>query len=77
VKKMGLVLYGDPDGKDAVPLHSSGHASGPELVSFVKQVNPRFLIPVHTEHPLWWQSQLADTDIQILNPEVGIPLQVS
>jgi len=77
VKKMGLVLYGDPDDKDAVPLHSSGHASGPELVSFVKQVNPRCLIPVHTEHPLWWQSQLADTDIQILNPEVGIPLQVS
>jgi ribonuclease J len=77
VERMGLVLYGDPDDEDAVPLHSSGHASGPELVRFVKQVNPRYLIPVHTQQPMWWQSQLANTDIQILNPEAGVPLQIS
>jgi len=30
--------------------HSSGHASGKDLAEFVKKVNPKMLIPVHTQN---------------------------
>jgi ribonuclease J len=40
--------------------HVSGHASGPQLKNFVKTVKPKMLIPVHTEHPnfydKWWDN---------------------
>ena len=32
-------------------IHASGHASGPELKAFVREVGPGVLFPVHTEHP--------------------------
>lgn len=31
--------------------HASGHASGPELKALIKEINPDWLYPVHTEHP--------------------------
>jgi len=38
--------------------HVSGHASGPQLKEFVKSVNPKMVIPVHTQHAeiydKWW-----------------------
>ncbi|MGC8873492.1 MAG: MBL fold metallo-hydrolase [Chloroflexia bacterium] len=56
--------------------HASGHASGPELVEFVRTVRPQALIPVHTEEPEWWLDQLAGTGIPVLEPTYGQPLQV-
>lgn len=31
--------------------HASGHASGNEIREMIKSINPRELIPIHTEHP--------------------------
>lgn len=76
VRFMGLTLHGDPDDPDAILLHSSGHASGPDLVQFVKQVRPKTLIPIHTEHPERWAEQLAGTGIAVCPPEVGCSIQV-
>ena len=43
-----LTQYGRrPDDR----LHASGHASGDELRSMIGEMNPRRIIPVHTEHP--------------------------
>jgi len=40
--------------------HVSGHASGPQLKEFVKKVQPKLVIPVHTEHAnafdKWWNN---------------------
>jgi ribonuclease J len=72
VKHMGLTLFGDPDDPDAVPLH----AAGPELADLVRTVSPRMLIPVHTEHPDWWQAQLAGTGVHLSLPEFGSPMHV-
>ena len=40
--------------------HVSGHASGPQLKDFIKKVQPRLIIPVHTEHAnifdKWWDN---------------------
>jgi len=71
IGQAGLTLYGDPDDPDRIPLHASGHAPGPKLVQFVKTVNPRRLIPIHTECPEWWHEQLGGTSIAVTPPEAG------
>jgi ribonuclease J len=43
-----LTQYGRrPDDR----LHASGHASGDELMSMIGEMNPRRIVPIHTEHP--------------------------
>jgi len=32
-------------------LHASGHASGTEIVEMIRAINPRKIVPIHTEHP--------------------------
>lgn len=76
VHHVGLQLEGDPDDPNAQPLHSSGHASGPELLDFVQQVHPQVLIPIHTEQPGWWEENLAGSDIQVIRPDMGRPIEV-
>ena len=71
VRLMGLVLHGDPDDPHAVRLHASGHAPGPKLAEFVRTVRPKLLIPIHTENPVWWTHQLADTGIPVRPPVLG------
>jgi len=34
-----------------VQLHASGHCSEPEMKELVRTINPRAVIPVHTQHP--------------------------
>ena len=48
--------------------HASGHAGADELVEFVRIVNPRQLIPIHTEVPDRWRELLAGTNIKITPP---------
>jgi ribonuclease J len=71
VRWMGLTLYGDPDDKEAESLHASGHATGSELVDFVRVVCPKVLIPIHTEDATWWQQELDGTGICVHLPEYG------
>jgi ribonuclease J len=74
VRHVGLKMEGDPDDPQAVPLHASGHATGPQLRDFVRRVRPRTLIPIHTENPAWWRDQLAGTGIHVVLPQVGQPV---
>ncbi|MBM3133606.1 MAG: exonuclease, partial [Chloroflexi bacterium] len=32
-------------------FHSSGHACGPDLLDLIRRINPKTLIPIHTEDP--------------------------
>jgi len=40
--------------------HVSGHASGPELKEFVNIVKPKKIIPIHTEHPEFYEKWHKD-----------------
>ncbi len=73
---MGLTLHGDPEEAQHVQLHASGHASGAELLDFVRLVHPKVLIPVHTEQPEWWMEQLRGTDILVRPPHLGEPMRL-
>lgn len=74
VRHIELRMEGDPDDPHRVPLHASGHATGAQLREFVKQVRPRMLIPIHTEHPEWWQEALAGAGIRVVLPQLGQPI---
>ena len=37
-------------------LHTSGHADKVAIKKLIKTVNPREIIPVHTEKPVWFES---------------------
>jgi ribonuclease J len=71
VQWLGLDLIGDPEDKSSRTLHASGHACGDELLEFVRTVKPEILIPIHTEHPEWWEDKLMGTGVEIRKPEVG------
>ncbi|MFH1486337.1 MAG: MBL fold metallo-hydrolase RNA specificity domain-containing protein [Chloroflexota bacterium] len=54
-----------------VGLHASGHASGPELVDLVRRISPEILIPVHTEKPELFTSNLEGSGVEVRFPEYG------
>lgn len=57
-------------------FHASGHASGPELLEWVREVHPRVLIPIHTEQPEWWIRELGGTGIRVEIPEYAWPIRL-
>ena len=38
-------------GMGFVQSHASGHATGEEIREMLKEINPKVLFPIHTEHP--------------------------
>jgi len=41
----------NPPGHELLHVHASGHVSGVELKAFVREIKPKQIFPVHTEHP--------------------------
>ncbi len=46
-------------------LHASGHASADDIMTFVKEIGSRTVVPVHTENPGYFREHLRDTDIEV------------
>lgn len=59
---------------DGTALHASGHASGPELLALIREINPKVLIPIHTETPEYFAGGLAGSGIRVVVPETGVTL---
>jgi mRNA degradation ribonuclease J1/J2 len=36
----------------------------------VRTVNPQILIPIHTEHPEWWEEKVKGSGIEVRKPEI-------
>jgi len=53
--------------------HASGHASGVELIDLIKEINPRKLIPVHTQYPQRFSdiSEKLGGSIKVIQPQYG------
>ncbi len=49
----------------------SGHATSSDVIRAVKEINPKNVIPIHTEHPKYFASLLRDTNINVIIPEKG------
>ena len=41
----------NPPSHELPHVHASGHISGVELKAFLREIKPKQLFPIHTEHP--------------------------
>ena len=57
------------------PLHASGHASGGELIDIINVIRPKKLVPIHTQNPGYFKSELANGDIEVIVPACDQPLE--
>ncbi|MFO8010611.1 MAG: MBL fold metallo-hydrolase RNA specificity domain-containing protein [Dehalococcoidia bacterium] len=48
--------------------HSSGHACGKDLLDLVQRINPKTLIPIHTEDPGYFVNNLRGSGIEVRVP---------
>lgn len=68
---------GDQKGKGREPgFHASGHIHGPGLAAMIKDISPRFLIPVHTQNPAFFR-RTARLGMTVIVPEPGQPISIS
>ena len=57
-------------------FHASGHASGPELLGMIREIQPEVLVPIHTEKPEYFLEALAGTGIEVRLPELGKAMEL-
>ncbi|HJX69651.1 MAG TPA: MBL fold metallo-hydrolase RNA specificity domain-containing protein [Dehalococcoidia bacterium] len=75
IQAVGLPVQQD-DGKWVIPqndrgLHASGHARGPELLDLIRNIAPKTLLPIHTEHPNYFVRNLEGSGIEVRLLEYG------
>ena len=81
IDHFNIVSVGVPDartGKVAEAeqgFHSSGHASASGLMEIIDVINPRIIIPIHTEHPEVFINKLG-ARMRVTIPKRGIPIQL-
>jgi ribonuclease J len=84
LERFGLKGFGLPvkrDNKWEIPeeqkgLHASGHACGPDLLRVVREIQPKTLIPVHSEKPEFYVDNLGDSRIDIILPSEGGTVEI-
>jgi len=74
LERFNLTLVGDPN-KGEKGFHASGHIIGPQLLELVRTINPKYLIPVHTEKPEFFKENLAG-EMEVILPSYGKPILV-
>ncbi|MBY8992191.1 MAG: hypothetical protein KGD58_15710 [Candidatus Lokiarchaeota archaeon] len=57
-------------------IHSSGHAKVHDLIRFVNEINPEYLIPIHTNYPEAFEKIFRNENIKIILPIREIPIEV-
>jgi ribonuclease J len=54
-------------GIPAYRIHASGHATSHDLINFINQVKPQYLIPIHTKHSQFFVNFFQNSEIRV-NP---------
>ncbi|MFA4836662.1 MAG: MBL fold metallo-hydrolase RNA specificity domain-containing protein [Dehalococcoidia bacterium] len=63
--------------EDEKGYHSSGHACGTDLLDLIRRINPKILIPIHTEDPGYFVQNLKGTGIEVRVPIEGQTIMFS
>ena len=50
-------------------LHASGHVSKEELRKIIDDIDPDYIIPVHTENPMWFNNKWGEKAVVLRNGE--------
>ncbi|RMF87810.1 MAG: hypothetical protein D6736_11985 [Nitrospinota bacterium] len=48
------------------PLHASGHISADDLLWCIREMQPHYLLPVHTGHRAWFGGQLRAEPVRVV-----------
>jgi ribonuclease J len=70
LKHLDMRFVGDPEGGDE-GFHSSGHASGPDLLKIIRIIRPHILIPIHTLDAEYFVANLPGEGIEVPVPRLG------
>jgi ribonuclease J len=54
-------------------IHASGHLSGIDLKQMIQEINPKYLIPIHTEKPELFKD-IVGADTEVIIPNYGVPI---
>ncbi len=58
----------EPYGIPSYRVHASGHATPHDIINFIDEIKPKYLIPIHTEHPEFFRKLFQSSDIQVILP---------
>jgi ribonuclease J len=81
IEHFQLLPIGVPDPLTGKPseaekgFHSSGHASAAGLSEVIETIDPKILIPIHTQHPELFQTKFG-TQRQVIIPQIGMPIKL-
>lgn len=81
IDHFGLLAVGVPDAETGkVPqaergFHSSGHASASELLEIINTINPKIVIPIHTQNSRLFADKIS-LQRQVIIPKVGVPIKL-
>jgi len=64
----------EPYGIPAYRVQASGHATPHDIINFIEEVKPELLIPIHTEHPRYFEKLFHGTDIRVILPNKNEPV---
>lgn len=64
----------EPYGIPAYRAQASGHATPHDIINFIEEIKPKFLIPIHTEHPQFFKKLFQKSDIQVILPTKNKPI---
>ena len=72
-----LTRYFRQHGIPSYRVHASGHAMPHHLINFINSVNPEYLIPIHTERPLFFRDFFINSKIKVLIPNKNGKINLS
>lgn len=55
--------------------HVSGHANGADLLSFIGSVDPKTVVPIHTQHPEVFEREIG-SERDVVRPTLGEPINL-
>jgi len=58
----------EPYGIPAYRVQASGHATPHDIINLIEEIKPKFLIPIHTEHPEFFGKLFQNSEIQVTLP---------
>jgi len=61
----GLRKVGGLPGAEQGPYHASGHIDGPALEGLIEDIGAERMLPVHTEHPEWFEKRWGKRVVRV------------
>jgi ribonuclease J len=69
----GMRKVGGLPGAEQGPYHASGHIDGPALEGLIEAIGAARIVPVHTEHPEWFEQRWQQKVVRV-QEGVTVPL---